>query len=596
VTEDAFYLDSEAGATFTTFHHPEPGRAKAQTGILLLPPFGWDDLATYRARRDWAVHLASRGHGVMRIDLPGTGDSAGSLDDRERWEAWHVATSSALRRLQDEGGFSSLAAIGIGMSGFLAYQAAAEGLADDIVLWATPAQGRRFVREFSAFSALETTRLEDAGADTSPTQVDGIEAGGFLLGPELAAAIGGLTLAERPLPPTTRVLLLDRDGVGKDETFASSLRAAGIDASVAHGRGFAAMLAQPDQAQTPHHIFPVVDEWLAKRTVHARRGSTSEVPVADRLILPDAVESHMTVVRPFGTMRGILTRPLEAAHSSLAVVFLNAGAIRRTGPSRLWVESARRWAGRGVTSLRIDLEGIGDTDGDGAVYQDVARFHDERLVGHVHAVLDELQQQLPDTRFVLVGMCSGGYWAFQAMLHDDRVAAAVMINPRVLYWHEHLDAIRDLRRTRLLVRPVTWKRLLRGDVPMRRWLAFAQWFISATRARLQGQRESEAPVLRWQAAQVAAGFTRLAESGKRARFIFCDGEPLRDELIQADLLTHRETRPNVFLRLIPGRDHTLRPLWMHPYAEAALDEAITEELAVARSSAPAGPASQSRSA
>jgi alpha/beta superfamily hydrolase len=30
----------------------------------------------------------------------------------------------------------------------------------------------------------------------------------------------------------------------------------------------------------------------------------------------------------------------------------------------MWVEASRRWAALGVATLRIDLEGIGDADGD----------------------------------------------------------------------------------------------------------------------------------------------------------------------------------------------------------------------------------------
>jgi pimeloyl-ACP methyl ester carboxylesterase len=52
---------------------PDPPRAP----VLLLGPFGWEDMCSYRARRDWAGHLAGRGHRVLRLDLPATGDSAG---------------------------------------------------------------------------------------------------------------------------------------------------------------------------------------------------------------------------------------------------------------------------------------------------------------------------------------------------------------------------------------------------------------------------------------------------------------------------------------------------------------------------------------
>jgi alpha/beta superfamily hydrolase len=36
----------------------------------------------------------------------------------------------------------------------------------------------------------------------------------------------------------------------------------------------------------------------------------------------------------------------------------------RSGPNRLTTAFARRWACAGVPSLRLDLRGIGDSDGD----------------------------------------------------------------------------------------------------------------------------------------------------------------------------------------------------------------------------------------
>ena len=196
-------------------------------------------------------------------------------------------------------------------------------------------------------------------------------------------------------------------------------------------------------------------------------------------------------------------------------------------------------AALGVTSLRLDVEGIGDSDGDGELFGDVGYFHGAQFFEQTRTALDRLEEAGLGDRFVLVGLCSGAYWAFHAALADDRVAAALMINPRVIYWDEHLEIARELRRTRLLVKPVIWKRVLRGDVSFERWAAMARWFAAAPLRfvrRLRRARREPFSV----AGRIAAAFDRVRERDLHARFLFCDGEPLFDELTRDGLLAQQE--------------------------------------------------------
>ncbi len=584
MTDDFLYLDAD-GVPFLAAFHPAASPA-GRAAVLLIPPFAWEDVASHRARREWARFLAARNHPVLRLDLPGTADSAGDPNDAGTLERWNAAIATAADWLGAETAAPSITAIGIGLGGVLAYLAAVSGHVDDLVLWASPARGRSLVREIATFSAHETSRIVEAGAPAPPALPVGMLApSGYVLAAETVEALNRLDLAALPLPSSARVLLLGRGGINPDRMLAEAVVAAGADLAVDDGVGYAEMLTDPDQARSPMRVFELVGAWMSEEQSPPRPARSSVArPAATR-----ALETAIVRERPFriplpdeGEIVGILAEPVTTtqAPAPLTAVFLNAGAIRRIGPHRMWVDAARRFVGLGVPSLRVDLEGIGDADGEERMFADVGRFYDERFAAQVSIGLDALEAAGFGNRFVLIGLCSGAAWAFQTALADDRVASAVMINPRMLFWDQEVQIARELRRTRLLVRPVVWKRILRGDVASHRWSALVSW-VGRGPQRLVGRLgtgtvKPKAPQL------IEEGFDRVRGRDLRLRFLFCGGEPLFDELKREGLFGQPERWPNISMHQVPGRDHTLRPLWMHEHVDALLDGALRSELSRAQ--------------
>jgi hypothetical protein len=272
------------------------------------------------------------------------------------------------------------------------------------------------------------------------------------------------------------------------------------------------------------------------------------------------------------TGSGILTQPRAPESSGLCAVLLNAGAVRRIGPSRLWVQAARRWATRGVPTLRLDVEGIGDADGPAAGYhQDIDFCRDEQLA-QVAAAVDFLRDAGIGDRFLVAGLCSGAYWAFRLALDDDRVCAAAMINCRVLAWQEDLAASRYVRT--LLTRrpsPAYIRSILTPAIvkQLTRWLLRAP---ARRLRRLRGRRDGGG-------SQLDRRLTRLLASGKHVTILFTEREPLRDELERSGWLARLEAAPAVTVDRVRVIDHTLRPVWAQDQLEAALDRALSQELA-----------------
>jgi pimeloyl-ACP methyl ester carboxylesterase len=582
------YLRDGANPMFGFFHAPA-AYSPTETAVLICSPFGWEEICSYRSRREWACELAQAGFPTLRLDLPGTGDSGGSPRDAGQLSSWTAAIGSAARHLRALTGLDRVAAIGIGLGGLALCKAIAEDApVDDAVLWAVPSRGRALVRELRVFASLEEPALGGIAEEQlgPPPLPDGyVWAGGFLLTAETAHDLEQLDLSSLPLARLERALMLDRDGLSVDERLRAHLERSGVSVIVAAGRGYGAMMAQPDQARPPRATFSLVCSWLEQRTarepandaIHESSGAASGLRDDDDTIalsVGDVAirETSVTVAQPGGELFGILTEPADAPSAGLCAVLLNAGAIRRVGPNRMWVEAARRWAALGVPSLRLDIEGIGDAGGDPERLADLAELYTPGLVDQVCAALDALENRGVSRRFVLAGLCSGAYWAFHAALRDERVLAAFMLNPRALYWDESLEASRALRRG--VLRTSSWHKLLRGQVPLgRMWdlvyrapFALPRRALARRSARRRGENELE------------QALDRLRDTGKVLRFVFSENEPLCEELELDGYLAGLERWPNVSVEFIPGRIHTLRPVQAQLGAHEALDRALADML------------------
>jgi pimeloyl-ACP methyl ester carboxylesterase len=573
------YLDVEPDAVFG-YHHPAAGEAPSGTAVLICPPFGWDDVCSYRARRDWAGRLAGDGYPTLRIDLPGSGDSAGSPHDPDRLGAWLAATAAAAAWLRAETGARRLVAIGVGLGGFVATLAASHGAPiDDLVLWGVPGRGRTLVRELRAFAQLNA--LE--GADDSGIEAPGdvaFAANGFVLTHETAEALSAVDLAAGSLSdgPQRRILLLERDGVSVDSKLRAFAEAAGAEVTVLPGEGYGDMIKTPQQSRSPEAVFGEVADWLA-RSPH--RSATQVDPPAvvarEALELDGWRETPLLVDTGGPGLSGILTEPLGAPVTDTALVMMNAGAIRRAGPSRMWVELARGLAAQGLPVLRLDIEGVGDSDGPEQMYTEDAAFYDTELVRQVRAALDELEARGIGRRFIVGGLCSGAYWTFHSLLADPRIHTGLSVNMFCFFWESQLSDERELPVAGTLLSRRFWARLLRGRLNMYRVRKFARWLVRTPLelpARIRGRRS--------RGDRVEQALSALDAEGQRIFLMLGRDEPLLERLTREGQLDRLTSHASLELHRIPGSDHTLRPLGLQKYVHNQLTRVILESLETTR--------------
>jgi len=117
-------------------------------------------------------------------------------------------------------------------------------------------------------------------------------------------------------------------------------------------------------------------------------------------------------------LMGMITAPTHQVPATAACLMFNMGANHRVGPRRINVKLAHMLAARGMSSLRFDLGGVGDSE-----TFDMASDLQTRSVHDLQAAMDLVENMLGIRQFVIVGMCSGVEHAMSAAAADSRVVA-----------------------------------------------------------------------------------------------------------------------------------------------------------------------------
>ena len=429
VTEQVGWLPTRAGAVFAGLHLPA-GSSRA-TAVVLVPPFGWEGMSAARNLRAWTRELANAGYPAVRFHPPGSGDSSGTSAAQDL-DALVTALADVIEHTRSASGAERIAVLGLGLGGLVALQALHEGvLIDDLLLWSVSSKGRLLLRELRAFASLAIEPGEAAGAarpEDLTTDDGSMWVHGYPLGSRLQEQLTALDATTLQLSGLSRALVLGRGTLPPDKRLIGALQAAGVDVTSGKGPGYDELTVEPRLSRSAEVVEADVLAWLLPDVATGTRGVWGTVPYVEERV-------------DLGEVDAILTR---AENASLTALFIGAGAISRSGPSRLWAEAALRWTSLGVSSLRLDLYGIGDAPGPDANPLGDDGFHDDAFRCQVESVMDRaVELDLPN-RFLLVGLCSGGFWAGQVAMADPRAVGVIILNPGSLVWPPPLLGTRHI--------------------------------------------------------------------------------------------------------------------------------------------------------
>lgn len=557
--------------------HPAGGA----TAVVLCPPWGFEDLAMRKGWRLMAEAISKVGYPCLRFDYPGTGDSSGRATDPSSVTAWVEAVQAAADFLRRTTGVRRFVFIGQTLGATLAVEAARTR--PDVVglhLIAPVVKGRAHVRELAATSKLVADRLGIA------LEVGGEEAlsvMGFALSAPMAESLKTLDLTRIDTLGVEHVVVYDQQGRKAGAEAAEHFRRLGANVSIETVEPYHLMVSDATASQP----LPVTAERLVAilQSLHPL-GSAQPQPAP--ISLPSVLVGRTFREEPIrfgadGLLFGMLCAPLLAKEDKPAVILLNRGLNPHIGWRRVSVDHARGLAAAGITSLRIDVAGLGESrDAPG---RPVDLIYSELLVPDIRAAVDALAAR-GHARIMLAGVCSGGYMALAAAQADPRVSDVIAVNTQRFLWNpkeSFEDVIRfGLRSMNDYVGDIkgggAFKKLIRSRkriVPAMVYLAKRHVRNGMARVPL---RLRSLLMRSSMAARVERFFATFATRGTRVSLCYSDGDPGLMELRNYFGPNGRDMpHANVSVSIIPDADHNLTTThasnWMLGHMIAVANEA-----------------------
>jgi alpha-beta hydrolase superfamily lysophospholipase len=167
------------------------------------------------------------------------------------------------------------------------------------------------------------------------------------------------------------------------------------------------------------------------------------------------------------TLLGVWSQSDSLPRIPATVITLHGWGGYRVGPHRFMVKLCRALADAGVSSLRFDFRGRGDSTGD----EKLATL--DTMIDDACRAVEFARRRAPQSPVALWGLCSGGNVAIGAATLKDEVRHLVLLST-LPFVPDKKSAERVARAQaqagnyfRKLFRPATWKKLFTGAVNFR---------------------------------------------------------------------------------------------------------------------------------
>lgn len=439
---------------------------QADAAVLLVSPWGFEDMSVRAFYRVMAENLAARGAASLRFDLPGTGDSA-EIPEAATLDTWLTAVEAAAAELTRLAGVSNIILAGHGLGATLALLAETriDNLAG-VALLAPVVSGRIYARETALWWKMIAA---DLGLASGFTETQALTIAGMTMPEEIAGAIRKLRESDlgltRPLP----VLAVCRKGRDGDEALAAKLEQTGAAVTRHPYDGFDALVVNPLISRVPLGVANALAEWVAGVAPKIKSRRAPDLAPSTSLAGEGYRETGLRFAE--GTLVGTLCEPLSKPQGA-PVLLVSTSYDRASAWANTGARMARALARCGIVTLRFDAAGVADSPPQPNDPQEV--LYSAALDRDVKAALEELRTRTGRAP-VIAGRCSGGYHAFKAGLEEADVAGIAVINSYAFVWDsrkEVSEALNAVARplgdySKRAMNPETFRRILRGEVNLK---------------------------------------------------------------------------------------------------------------------------------
>src|SRR3984957_8204000 len=594
----ALYFNSGEHRLFGWLHH-SPNGLKADLGVVVCQPFGYEAICAHRGMRAFAEAIAAAGMPALRFDYLGTGDSPEIDPQADQLQIWTQDVLAAAEELRLRTGVRHVCLLGFRLGALLATLAASQGNTVSALVVVSPIiTGRRYLRELRTTRMAASLRLDhsEPPVDQQDARVGGMEVSGFAFSAATLAALAKVDLSTPQSPPLPQMLVIDGATMPVPGGPADSAEVQGRTTRVALP-GLVEMLMTPPQfAAVPKEMIaatldcllklpaqvPAMSDLIAGQPTSESNSTaaTNELTLAGNASAPQVIRTERPVF--FGAdalLFGIVTQPPADEIRRRAVILLNAGADHHIGASRLYVSIARRWAQHGYVVLRMDLAGLGDSGTrPGRAQDDV--FPQEAL-DDIGAAIEFLRSSYGVRDVTLVGLCSGAYHALRAAVAGLSVNRILMVNPQNYFWKPG-ETLQGLQLAEVVRNPgvyrekvfslAAWKRMITGRVNI---LRIAKIYLQRPLLAAESTLRDIARRLHLRLPNdLGTELEAIVARGVRVVFVFARGEPGIDLLkLQAGTSVKRLAE-RCRIHTIDSGDH----VFTRSGPRAMMEQIVSDEL------------------
>jgi pimeloyl-ACP methyl ester carboxylesterase len=552
----------------------------SRRGVVLCEPLGHEGLWTHKLVRALAERLSDEGMWVLRFNYPCAGDSAGDDQEGNRFARTIASIHHAMDVLRAHAQIDHLTLLGIRVGAAFAMLAAVDEdgctapRVDALIALSPVVRGRSYLRELSL---VQRQWLETAApaVQQAHRHDDGVNVLGHYYPADLvdrlkALDLCGVAKSAGALPQS--VLLVDTDH-GDGAALKTVLHGCGVDADIHGFPEWSTTMVEGTRSRLPLNAIDSLTQWLAERaetqtlaTIHSASAQACNPGNASVRTTANGVTERLVMIGP-NRLAGVLssaTHTVSAQPETPALLIASTAANPRTADGRFAVRLAREVADLGFTTLRVDVNGIGDSGKEAPDDQSGIPYSDS-VIEDLMAAASWLAAQ-GHREVIAFGVCSGAYAALHAAARTTSLAGVVAINPARFIWPRgmtlaeaekqqtnsakgYLASVRNGRK---------WRRLVRERRDLRPVLKALRRLVIA---RLRSPAMQIAQRFGWQpCARSAQGLMyELERRGVRTSLVYGEFDPGIDELARHFGPARRAFRKwrHVRVQTIRELDHSL---------------------------------------